>query len=423
MTSHPETFRQPGPAAGAAPFAAQQSALEGLRMPAGALVVVGVLGFAAALALGDRARAWQAFLVNLLYFMGIAQAAVAGSAAFYLTQGRWAGTAHFRLAEAFANFIPVGFVLFWGLYFGRRELFPWVLHPVPDKAAWLNVPFLFTRDGLALAVLTVLSFYFLRLSRAQEAARWSASPQDIVLPPAGIRRLAPAVAICYVVVYTLLAFDLVMSLAPLWRSTLFGWYFVAGSFWSALVAMSFTAVLLGRYLGPGSVFEQRRVFHDLGKLIFAFSIFWVYLVFAQYIVIWYGDIPVETFFIIRRANLMPWAALAWTVLLLVWGLPFFVLLGRKPKETPAILGTICLLGLVGIWLERYVLVVPSLSPETVPFGWVELAVSAGFLGLFTLCALPGLRRVCEAAWPAGIEAGERVEAAAPEAHLGAGAGR
>src|SRR5215472_16976259 len=105
------------------------------------------------------------------------------SAAFYLTQGRWAGTTQYRLAEAFVGFIPLGFILFWGLYFGRTLIFPWVLHPIPQKAAWLNTPFLFARDGLGLALMTVLSLALVRLSRGRQAAAWQRNSADIEMPP------------------------------------------------------------------------------------------------------------------------------------------------------------------------------------------------------------------------------------------------
>ena len=374
-----------------------------VKIPAGVvgtlgfLTVIGVVAFVAAIASGLSQRVWEVFLVNLLFFLGIAQAGIAASAAFYLTQARWAGQVQYRLAEAFIAFLPVGFVLFWGLYIGRTEIFPWILHPIPDKETWLNTPFLFARDGIGLLVITVLSFWFVKASRSEEALEWAAESNNITMPPRAIRRLAPAIGIAYVLVYSLLAFDLVMSLSPLWKSSLFGWYFFAGAWWSALAAMAFVAVILGRRLAPGNIFSRPKILHDYGKLVFAFSVFWVYTLFAQYIVIWYGDIPLETFFIVIRDHYMPWLPLSWGVFVLVWVIPFTVLMGARPKRTPAILGTVACLGMIGLWLERYVLIVPSLSPHKVPFGWVEALMTLGFLGLFGLCSLPGMKRVIAAA--------------------------
>jgi hypothetical protein len=361
------------------------------------LVVAGLIGFAGAVTHGATSRAWEAFLVNLLFWLGIAQGGVVLSAAFYLTQGRWAGRAHYRLAEAFSGFLILGFILFWALYFGRVWIFPWIKHPIPAKAGWLNVPFLFARDGIALFVMTVLSLAFVAASRSEPARKWAETTANIVMPPKTVRRLAPAVAICFAAVYSLLSFDLIMSLSPLWHSTLFGWWYFAGAFWSAIVMIAFAACLLRPVLGAGNAFTHGRVLHDMGKMIFAFSIFWTYTLFAQYIVIWYGDIPVETFFVVLRTQYLPWSFLSWLTLTLVWILPFFVLLGVRPKRTPGILGTIAFLGICGIWLENYVLVVPSLSPRTIPFGWVEILVTAGFAGAFWLCSYPGLKLVSVAA--------------------------
>ena len=361
------------------------------------LVLVGIAGFAIGLSSGQADRVWQAYLVNFLVWLGIAQSGVVLSAAFYLTQGRWAGTTQYRLAETFAGFIPLGFILFWGLYFGRTLIFPWVLHPIPQKAAWLNTPFLFARDGIGLLLMTILSIALVRISRGPAATAWQRQSADIEMPPPIVRKVAPALAILFVVVYSLIAFDLVMSLAPKWHSTLFGWYFFGGAFWSAIVACALTAVILRGRLGPHNAFRNPTMLHDIGKLVFAFSVFWIYLVFAQYIVIWYGDLPVETFFIVHRVYYMPWQAISLIVVFLMWAAPFVVLLGVRPKKTPAILGTIAVGGIVGVWLERYLLVVPSLSQHVLPLGSIELLITVGFFGAFMLCVLPGIDRVAAAA--------------------------
>src|SRR2546427_13116909 len=103
-----------------------------------ALVLVGAAGFGVAVTRGAAPRAWEAFLVNLLFWLGIAQGGVVVSASLYLTQARWGGAGAYRLAEAFSGFVPLGFVLFWLLIAGRTVIFPWIEHPLPEKAAWLN---------------------------------------------------------------------------------------------------------------------------------------------------------------------------------------------------------------------------------------------------------------------------------------------
>lgn len=358
-----------------------------------AALVLGVVGFILAMATGSSQRVWEAFLVNLLFWMGIAQGGICVSASFYLTNARWGGVGQYRLAEAFVNFLPLSFVLFWLLFLGRHQLFVWIDHPLPEKADWLNAPFLFARDGAALAVMTVLSLWFVRVSRREEVLQWATATGDIGDSPRPIRRFAVVIALCYTFIYSLIAFDLVMSLAPRWHSTLFGAYFFTGAYWSAVVTMALFAVASGRNVSAELEHRYRDALHDIGKLFFACSVFWVYLLFAQYIVIWYGDIPAETFFVVPRVQHLPWGALGWSALILIWALPFCVLMGKRPKRTPAILRTVGVLGLIGMWVERYVLVVPSLSPGRIPFGWIEVLITLGFLGAFGLTALPGLRMV------------------------------
>jgi len=368
-----------------------------LNTIAAVLLIVGLAGFVIALAAGAADRVWQAWLVNLLFFLGVAQGAVVCSCSYYLVQGRWAGAVSYRLAEAFVPFLGVGFVLFWGVYIGRDYIFPWIAHPLGGQAVWLNVPFLFARDGFALALMAWLSWWFVRASRSPEALKWANTTTDIEMPPPVVRRLAPIIAILYCVVYSLLAFDLIMSLSPQWHSTLFGWWWFATCFWSATVTMSFCAVQFRRLLGGRNVFANPTVLHGYGKLVFAFSIFWIYLSFAQYLVIWYADIPVETFFLVVRLWHYPWAPLGWIAPIFIWVVPFTVLMSVRTKKTPKVLATVSVLGLIGVWDLDYMMVVPSLSPNNLPFGWVEVCITAGFLGTFILCAVPGLKRVASEA--------------------------
>ncbi len=106
--------------------------VEGIRTPMGIVAVcailalIGVAGFVVGVMTETEPHAWQAFLVNWLFFFGIAQGGVVISASFYLTQARWGGPGAYRLAESFYIFIPVALVLFWVLFFGRAELWPWV---------------------------------------------------------------------------------------------------------------------------------------------------------------------------------------------------------------------------------------------------------------------------------------------------------
>ncbi len=180
-----------------------------------------------------------------------------------------------------------------------------------------------------------------------------------------------------------------MSLSPQWHSTLFGWWWFATCFWSAICRdVVFAARISRRLLGADAMSSTiRTVLHDFGKLVFAFSIFWIYLSFAQYLVIWYGDHSDGDFLSRRSAlALIPGSRSAWLAPILIWVVPFFVLMGVRPKKTPRSWRTVALLGLIGVWDLDYIMVVPSLSPDNLPLGWVELCITAGFLGTVSSCA-------------------------------------
>jgi hypothetical protein len=123
-------------------------------------------------------------------------------------------------------------------------------------------------------------------------------------------------------------------------------------------------------------------FHDLGKLTFAFCIFWAYLFFAQFIVIWYGNLPHEQSFVVHRFG-TPYKIIAQLVLACLFVVPFFGLLGVAPKRRPEVLATFAAVVVIGLWLERYLLVYPSLylDADNVPLGWQEIGMGLGFTGL------------------------------------------
>ena len=194
-----------------------------------------------------------------------------------------------------------------------------------------------------------------------------------------------------------------MSLTPTWYSTMFGWYFGWGGFLCGVAATAFICVLLRRTPGWDLEITRPRM-HDLGKMVFAFSIFWMYIFFAQYIVIWFGNLPEETQFIEARLGSQflqdtwfflasrlgePYVGLSMAAWIGCWWIPFWVLLGQRPKQNPAILGSVALIVLIGFWLERNSLIWPSLVPED-GFAWlgpIQLGIAAGFLGGFVLVFL------------------------------------
>jgi hypothetical protein len=173
-----------------------------------------------------------------------------------------------------------------------------------------------------------------------------------------------------------------MSLAPGWLSVLYPAYFFIGAWLSALAGMAVMAALFRKY--NSFDFFATNQWHDLGKLIFAFSVFWAYLWFSQFLPIWYGNLPRETFFIEVR-SVPPWESVSIAFFALVFVIPFLLLLWQKVKTIPGYLASVAVIIMAGLWLERFNEVIASIWTEGVPLGWIELLVTVGFLGAFGLC--------------------------------------
>ena len=366
------------------------------------LGAVGALAFLYGLLLGDDIRAWQVLLVNFLFFAGLAQAGVVLSALLHVTSARW-GCPLKRMAEATAAFLPVSLALLLVLLAGVTRWAPWVHEPVVLKEAWLNVPFFITRQLVGFLVLAGVSAAYVYTSvrpdiglldesgerRASGVARrliagWRGLADERKASQATQDRLAPVVLLAYGLVFSLVAVDFVMALDPEWSSTLVGAYFFVGNL---LLGVAFLALVaawgrdrlqLGAYVGAGQL-------RDTATLLFGFSVIWAYMVWSQYVVIWYGDLPEETAFVIRRME-GAWAPVAWLVFATVFLIPFLVLLNRAVKSHARGLTTIAIVAIVGLWLERFILVSPSLwHGPGVPLGILEILITAGVLGLFVVC--------------------------------------
>ena len=398
------------------------------KLPAlifGVLAIVGIVAFVLGLS-SDPATAWRAFHVNYLYFGAMSQGGLIIAVALTIVGAKWAGPVR-RIAESVAAFVPVTFVLAFVDWFGGRTyIYPWlhdyhgVVESLPWKASWLSESRLFLTDIAVLGILSVLTVMFLKASlrpalrgatatgfagRMIESwtADWKGDAEEAEESLRKTRFLAPIIGLVYAFGWSFIAFDQVMSLEPTWFSNLFGAYFAWGGFLSAISLTTVLAVLHRNYPGlEGEITEDRL--HDLGKLIFAFSIFWMYLFFSQYIVIWYGNLPEETQFFKDRLGtefLMatwywegwgdrimgePWVKVTLFAWICIWVIPFWALLGQKAKKTGWFVATIASVSVFGFWLERNVLIWPSLVPDdTWAFlGATQIGIALGFVGLFSL---------------------------------------
>ncbi len=365
-------------------------------------IAIGVAGVVTSLD-AEPQRMWQAIWVNFLYWTAIAQAGVIFGAILVAAGGHW-GKPFRRVAEATGAFLPVSLLVFAAMYYGAETMFPW-MGPVEGHVNldWLTHDGVFLRNGVLLAVLYLASFYFMQVSLRPDARLiatrqtgwrnkvltglsrgWRGDEEEAARSRRIMRWLGPALIGLWVLVFSFMPFDITMSLMPGFYSVIWGpLYFMAG----LLCLLALVALLAHRYKERHNLEDVwgKWEFHDLGKLMFAFTIFWAYIWFSQFLPIWYGNLGRETIFFEQR-TVNGFGPLLWAQMALVFLIPFALLLWRRPKMSSRYLSMVAVVTLVGFWLERYNLVVPSTwHGDGPPFGWTEVAITVGFLGLFGLC--------------------------------------
>jgi Ni/Fe-hydrogenase subunit HybB-like protein len=344
----------------------------------GVLAALGAIAFVVGLSSGDAAGTWSIYLVNLVFWSGLAATGPAIAGMMQLTEARWSPSVR-RIALTTAGFLPISFVLILILFAGRATLYGWVRTPIPVKEFWLNTPFFWGRTVVLAAALFATCFAFVRVLLREPAPGREAQER-------GRRnKLAVILLFLWMLTLTLWGFDLVMSLDPKWYSGLFGGYFVVSTLYTGFALLSILSV---RANARGEAAIPPAAIQDVAKLQFAMSIMWMYFFWSQYLVIWYGNVPIETRFFVERVFVQPWQSLGWVVLVGGWLIPFAYLLARltgRPPQRHTPLVVVALMGLVAIFLERVFVVFPAVSAKLgLPYGVRDIAITVGFLGLFLL---------------------------------------
>ncbi len=344
-------------------------------------------------------RAWQAYLINFLFWSALSQGGLLFSMIMHLTKAKWSGPVQ-NISESLAAFFPVSFLLFLILFLGKSHIFPWVGQDLHGKEAWLNLSFLFTRDMAGLLVLYFLGFGYLYFAMAGKIAQLGQGDRGRLIAEKLFRfgegnpercnwwmtRFSVLYALSFVGVVTLISFDLAMSMDPHWISTLFGAYSFVKTFYGGLGALVLIISLIHIRM-PGRHMLTYDHFHDLGKLFFGFAVVWAYFFYSQFLVIWYGNIPEETHYVLARIMLQPWRPLAIAILFLCFLIPFVVLMNEKMKRNPQVMLRVSALSLFGLFLEHLLLIGPALDHHAhdIPFGLFDLVIGAGFFGLAACC--------------------------------------
>ena len=372
------------------------------------LLVVGLATFVIGLFV-DPDRAWRAFHANWLFFTVISSAGVTFVAVQRITTARWSREI-IRFMEGYVAFLPVAFVfLLFTVLFGKNHVFPWTheAYPVPEKAIYFNPLFFTVRVLVTFGIIATLSMWYiytcLRLDVGMNP-EWNGADQRSAARFAGLRarmraafrderreihsthslqgKLAVFLVIAFAWGWSVLAWDLSMGLSLHFQSTLYSWWFFMGGWLNALALFTLLTMWWRRHLDAYELVKEVH-FHDLGKLVFAFTAFWGYLTFGQYLVIWYGNMGEETHFM-RNRLIEPWKAITVTSVTLVFAFPFFGLLSRAAKVYLPVLAFFALCSLSGMWLMRYIEVYPSTygSPASGPFGVWEIGVLFLYVGVW-----------------------------------------
>jgi hypothetical protein len=325
---------------------------------------------------GDPQRSMYGYLFAFVCVLSIALGCMFFVIIQHLTRAGWSVAVR-RVAEFAMTAMPLFAILFLPIAFLAGDMFPWSHieagdHALENKAPYLNMTFFMIRSGIYLFVWVVLGWWFYKIS----------VEQDDGTKPQNTRKLwatsAPAI-IFYALTVTFASVDWLMSLQPHWYSTIFGVVFFAGCFLAGLAFM--TLVLLGLQ-SAGALRESVTLehYHDLGKLMFAFIVFWAYVSFSQFMLYWYANIPEETEFYMHRLE-HGWQWVSYAIPVTNFIVPFLFILSRHVKKNKVALACFCVYLLVVHCLELFWLVMPNAGEHG---GSLRLGDLTALLGVFSL---------------------------------------
>lgn len=342
------------------------------------LIFIGVLAFVFLL-IKDKSRAWHAYLTAYFYFASLGIGGLFFAAIQHMTSAGWSVNIR-RFSESLTAFIPYAAVGAVVLLIGAPSLYEWLDKAVvandemlAHKASYLNLPFFIIR----LAVFFGLWMYFQKKIVGMSILQDKTGDQNIT------RKLASysvAFVLTFALSYSFFGVDLLMSLEPHWFSTIFGVYCFAGLFQSTIATLILITIYFMRQGKLNGLVDDNHL-HDLGKFLFAFTVFWAYIAFSQFMLIWYANLPEETmFYQPRMAGAWTWVSLALVIFKFI--VPFLALLPKWAKRNQNHLIAVSILILFMQYVDLYWLIYPTLNSEEVVGGVLDFLVWGGFLGLF-----------------------------------------
>jgi len=381
-------------ASGVAPLAEgvdRMKKLASMLIGAGLLICVVTLFFE-----GGLDRFGFAYLWGFAFLWTVVLGCLFFVALQHVTHAVWSVVVR-RIAEMFAAPIGVVALLFlpvalFALLPGSFSVFPWSDPGVvtgdallEGKRPYLNVPFFIARAALFFVIWTLFTNFFVKRSLLQDEGVGGEAATK------AMRRWSAPFIVIFALTITFAAFDWLMSLEPHWFSTIFGVYIFAGMTLVGLAVITIAVVWMrakGR-LGDRIVTDEHL--YSLGALTFAFTCFWAYIGFSQFMLIWYGNIPEETVYYMHRID-NGWLGISLLVVALRFVLPFFLLLSRDAKMNPKLLVTTSVVVIVGQFVDLYWLIMPQAHSAAPRLGWQDFGPPLIAIGVLIFCMARFLKR-------------------------------
>jgi Ni/Fe-hydrogenase subunit HybB-like protein len=327
---------------------------------------------------------WAFYVTNFVFWIGISHAGTLISAILRLVNARWRRPVT-RCAEAitvFALMIGASFPI---IHLGRPWLFFWLVPYPNQRGIWPNFRSPLVWDFFAISTYLTGSVLFLLLpmipdfalvrdcttGRRQQiygalALGWQGTTKQWHRLESAMHIMAIAILPVAVSVHTIVSFDFSMAPVPMWHSTIFGPYFVAGAIFSGIAALIVAMAFLRKFLRLEEYLHPVH-FQNLGKLLLLMSLLWAYFVFAERLTVWYGNEASEmaVFNVTQHGSFAP---LYWTMVACNFVIPFPILALKKLRTIAGCVIASCSV-LVGMWLERFLIIVPSLGHKYLPYSW------------------------------------------------------
>ncbi len=340
------------------------------------LMALGIIGLVYGF-LTDTQRTWANLLLNNYYFLSL----VVGAAFFfslqYITQSGWSAMFR-RIPEALMAYIPYATIIMLLLFFGLHDIYEWshsdvVAHDelLLHKAPYLNVPFFMIRIVIFCGSWILLTRYLRKLSLQEDNLAGMAMFEKLEF-------WSKIFIFVLALTFSMASFDWIMSIDAHWFSTIFAFKNFAAAFYHGTSLIALIAIILHKK----GYFKDMNEYHllDFSRYMFILCIIWGYMYFTQFALIWFGNIPEETVYYVKRWN-NGWIVFIFLNFAINWFIPFIVLLPQKLDKNINVVYAICILLLVGLYTDIYEQVMPDFlkSPS---FGIIEIGVLAGMAGLF-----------------------------------------